>query len=143
MSTDFDAIRDELARQYQIDCDKNTLRLVGRSANPVEAMISEDAFSDGFDAGVKERQDEIDKLRAELDQLKKDHKMVLEIGVEGQRRVNDQAWEKNKKLGAENQRYRTALEDIKKHDSVICWECDGGEWAIDIAKEAIGEKVGE
>lgn len=40
---------------------------------------------------------------------------------------------------------KNKLEIIFRNTTKVdsCLECDGGEWAFDIAKEAIGEKVGE
>jgi cell division protein FtsB len=39
-----------------------------------------------------------EQAQARIKELEAELKTVLEIGVEGQRKINDQAWEKNKKL---------------------------------------------
>ena len=42
------------ALAYQQACNQNSLALVGRDAKPTEALISEDAFYDGYTAALND-----------------------------------------------------------------------------------------
>lgn len=52
--------------------------------------------------------------KVQMEKLKEYLRMMKEIGVDGQRRINDEAWEKNKKLTAELEKYKKALELCKE-----------------------------
>ena len=60
--TDWQKRRDAAALDYQNATDKNTVALVGRRAKPTEALISEDAFADGWDAGRADLMREVEEV---------------------------------------------------------------------------------
>ena len=59
-------IRNTKGRDYQQIADINAKKLVGRDATPVEAMLSEDAYCDGFDAAIELMLEREKKLREAL-----------------------------------------------------------------------------
>lgn len=115
MTTEFDAIRDELAKEHN------------KALQYFNNISFDQVYKNGFDTAVKLCSDERDKLEEKCTQLK--------IAVD---KASDIIKERDKLL-AENKRFCEAIEREIKWRAVIYCTADGK----DNLKEAIGDKVGE